>query len=99
MPVEEQLYRGYAVERLAVLTGRWSVGGTIAAIVFGLAHAPFWGLGPALAANLPFGLLMVAAYAWRRDLVAKRRRPRQVVTDDDGAAVTGRGRRTLPPGV
>ncbi len=69
-PVEELLYRGYAVERLAALTGRWSVGGAIAALVFGLAHAPFWGLGPALAANLPFGVLMVAAYAWRRDLVA-----------------------------
>ncbi|MEQ1761173.1 MAG: CPBP family intramembrane glutamic endopeptidase [Vicinamibacterales bacterium] len=69
-PVEELLYRGYAVDRLAGLTGRSSVGGVIAAIVFGLAHAPFWGLGPALAANLPFGLLMVGAYVWRRDLVA-----------------------------
>ena len=32
--------------------------------------APFWDFGPALAANLPFGVLMVGAYAWRRDLVA-----------------------------
>ncbi len=69
-PVEELLYRGYAVERLVVLTGRPAVAGVIAAIIFGLAHVPFWGLGPALGVNLPFGLLMVGAYVWRRDLAA-----------------------------
>lgn len=69
-PIEEVLYRGYAVERLGTLAGRRWGGGVIAAVVFGLAHAPFWGLGPALAANLPFGLLMVAAYVWRRDVIA-----------------------------
>ena len=69
-PVEEVLYRGYAVERLGTLTGRLPLGGLLAAAAFGLAHTPFWGLGPALAANLPFGVLMVAAYIWRRDLCA-----------------------------
>lgn len=69
-PIEEVLYRGYAVERLGTLAGRRWLGGVIAAVVFGLAHAPFWGVGPALAANLPFGVLMVAAYLWKRDLIA-----------------------------
>jgi len=36
--VEETLYRGYAVERLASLTGRNWLGGLIAAVIFGLAH-------------------------------------------------------------
>ena len=69
-PVEELLYRGYAVERLGTLTGRLPLGGLLAATAFGLAHTPFWGLGPALAVNLPFGVLMVAAYIWRRDVFA-----------------------------
>jgi uncharacterized protein len=69
-PVEEVLYRGYAVERLGTLTGSLPLGGLLAAAAFGLAHTPFWGLGPALAANLPFGIVMVAAYIWRRDLCA-----------------------------
>jgi uncharacterized protein len=69
-PVEEVLYRGYAVERLGTLTGRLPLGGLLAAAAFGLAHAPFWGLGPALAANLPFGVIMVVAYIWRRDVFA-----------------------------
>jgi membrane protease YdiL (CAAX protease family) len=69
-PIEELLYRGYAVERLGTLTGRLPLGGLIAAMAFGLAHAPFWGLGPALAANVPFGVIMVAAYLCRRDVFA-----------------------------
>jgi uncharacterized protein len=69
-PVEEVLYRGYAVERLGTLTGRLPLGALLAAAAFGLAHAPFWGLGPALAANLPFGMIMAVAYIWRRDVFA-----------------------------
>ena len=68
--VEEVLYRGYAVERLATLTGRLPLGGLLATVAFGAAHIPFWGLGPALAADLPFGALMTAVYVWRRDVVA-----------------------------
>jgi uncharacterized protein len=69
-PIEELLYRGYAVEQLSGLTGRRWAGGVLAALAFGVAHIPFWGLGPALAADLPFGVVMVLAYLWRRDLVA-----------------------------
>ena len=68
--VEETLYRGYAVERLATMTGRPWVGGLLAVAAFGAAHIPFWGVGPALAADLPFGVVMTGFYLWRRDLVA-----------------------------
>lgn len=68
--IEELCYRGYAIERLASITGRAWLGGLISAVVFGLVHIPEWGLGFALAADLPFGLLMTAFYLWRRDLVA-----------------------------
>ena len=68
--IEEFFYRGYAIERLATVTGRAWVGGLVSAVVFGLAHIPEWGLGFALAADLPFGLLMTAFYLWRRDLLA-----------------------------
>ena len=69
-PVEELLYRGYAVEQFNALSGRRWAGGALAALAFGLAHTPFWGIGPALTADLPFGAVMVLAYLWRHDLIA-----------------------------
>lgn len=68
--VEEILYRGYAIERLAALTGKLWLGATIATAAFALAHVPAWGLTLALAGDLPFGIVMTLAYVWRRDLVA-----------------------------
>ena len=68
--VEETLYRGYAVERLAAITGRLWLGGALAALAFGLAHIPAWGVGFALAADLPFGIVATLCYLWRRDLLA-----------------------------
>jgi len=68
--VEELLYRGFAIERLTALTGRPWIAGGIAALIFGLAHVPSWGLGFALSADLPFGIYMTLFYLWRRDLVA-----------------------------
>lgn len=68
--IEEIFYRGYAIERLATITGRAWLAGLISALVFGLAHIPEWGFGFAIAADLPFGLLMTAFYLWRRDLLA-----------------------------
>lgn len=68
--IEELFYRGYAIERLAVITGRAWIGGLVSAVIFGLSHIPEWGLGFALAADLPFGVLMTAFYLWRRDLLA-----------------------------
>jgi membrane protease YdiL (CAAX protease family) len=68
--VEELLYRGFAVERLAAMTGRRWLAGTLAALAFGFAHVPAWGLAFSLVADLPFGILMTAFYLWRRDLLA-----------------------------
>ena len=67
---EEILYRGYAIERLTTLTGRRWLGASLAALIFGLAHIPAWGVPFALAADLPFGVLMTVSYVWRRDLIA-----------------------------
>jgi membrane protease YdiL (CAAX protease family) len=68
--VEELLYRGFAIHRLNALLGRPWLAGVIAALIFGLAHVPTWGLGFALAADLPMGIYMTAFYMWRRDLPA-----------------------------
>jgi uncharacterized protein len=68
--VEETLYRGYALERLATITGRPWLGAAISVVAFGLAHIPAWGTGFALAADLPFGILMTLFYLWKRDLLA-----------------------------
>jgi membrane protease YdiL (CAAX protease family) len=68
--IEELLYRGCAIEALAALTRRRWIGATIAVIAFALAHVPTWGLAFALAADLPFGILMTACYLWQRDLPA-----------------------------
>jgi uncharacterized protein len=68
--VEELLYRGYALERLAAMSGRRWVGAGVSMLVFALAHVPAWGLEFALAADLPFSVVMTAFYLWRRALVA-----------------------------
>jgi membrane protease YdiL (CAAX protease family) len=68
--VEEILYRGYAIERLGILTGHRWMGGVISAVIFGLAHIPTWGVAFALGVDLPFGIVMTIFYLWRRDLIA-----------------------------
>lgn len=68
--VEELLYRGYAIERLAVLCRRRWLGAAAATVAFALAHVPYWGVRFALAADLPFGIVMTIFYVWRRDLAA-----------------------------
>ena len=67
--VEEILYRGYAVERLASLTGSYWLGGLISVLVFGLAHVPLWGWGPAATTVLSGGVLTLC-YVWTKDLNA-----------------------------
>jgi membrane protease YdiL (CAAX protease family) len=68
--IEETLYRGYATERLVALTGRVWLGAALAALGFGIAHIPAWGIAFALTVDLPFGLLMTLVFLWRRDLLA-----------------------------
>ena len=66
---EETLYRGYAVERLAFLTGSYWLGGTISLVIFTLAHVPVWGSGPLLIFLLSGGLITLF-YVWEHDLLA-----------------------------
>ena len=68
--VEETLFRGYAVTRLARLTGSVWVGGTIATAVFSALHIPVWGAGLAFTAFFVGGLPMTAFFIWRKDLLA-----------------------------
>ncbi|MGH8593327.1 MAG: lysostaphin resistance A-like protein [Gammaproteobacteria bacterium] len=66
---EEILYRGYAVERIATLTGSLWLAGVIPVVVFAVAHVPMWGWGPALA-TLVSGAILTVFYLWQRDLAA-----------------------------
>jgi membrane protease YdiL (CAAX protease family) len=67
--VEETLYHGYAIERLASLTrSRW-LAALLDSVLFALAHAPFWGAGLAVITFVTGGTL-AAFYAWKRDLPA-----------------------------
>jgi uncharacterized protein len=66
---EEILYRGYAVERLAGITGSYWIAGAISVLVFGAAHIPNWGLGAAMT-TLISGAILTVFYIWQRDLTA-----------------------------
>lgn len=69
-PIEELLYRGYAIERLTTLTSRRWLGATLAVLAFAAAHIPTWGFAFSLIADLPAGIVLTLFYLWRRDLVA-----------------------------
>ena len=67
--VEETLFRGYAVTRLARLTGSLWLAAALSATIFAALHLPVWGPGPSLA-FLIGGLATTAFFIWRRDLLA-----------------------------
>ncbi|MDD3443850.1 MAG: CPBP family intramembrane metalloprotease [Zavarzinia sp.] len=64
---EEWLYRGYAIERLQVVTGDAWLAGTISLLAFTIAHLPVWGLGASLT-TLVSGGIMTILYIWSRDI-------------------------------
>lgn len=66
---EELLYRGYAIERIAMLTGSYWVAGAVSTLFFGLGHVPGWGWGPSLT-TVASGAVAAAFYIWQRDLAA-----------------------------
>ncbi len=66
---EEFLYRGYAIERLASLTGNYWIAGLVSVFLSGLAHVPMWGWLAALTTVVSCALGTVF-YIWRRDLLA-----------------------------
>lgn len=65
--VEEVLYRGFAVDRLAALTGSYWVAGSVTVLAFAAAHVPTWGRGPAVTTAIS-GAAFTAFYIWRQDL-------------------------------
>jgi len=67
--VEEFLYRGYAIERLAILTGSRVAGALISLAAFSLAHLPFWGAASAVL-TLVAGIVLTVLYLWKRNLAA-----------------------------
>src|SRR5262245_35431573 len=67
--VEETLFRGYAVTRLAQLTGSLWLSAPLSALIFAALHLPVWGGGPVLA-FLIGGMATTAFFVWRRDLLA-----------------------------
>ena len=67
--VEETLFRGYAVTRLARLTGSLLLAGSLSSLVFAALHLPVWGAGPSLSFFIG-GLATTAFFVWRRDLMA-----------------------------
>jgi membrane protease YdiL (CAAX protease family) len=67
--VEETLFNGFAVTRLALLTGSLWLAGALSVTVFAGLHVPFWGAGPALS-FLIGGAASTAFFIWRQDLLA-----------------------------
>jgi membrane protease YdiL (CAAX protease family) len=65
--VEEILYRGYPIERIAWLSGSRLLGAIITLIVFSLMHLPFWGAGHLLVV-VGAGAVLTAVFVWKRDL-------------------------------
>jgi membrane protease YdiL (CAAX protease family) len=67
--VEEVLYRGFPLERIAEWTGSVALAGAITVLVFALVHWPMWGAGPVLSFVVS-GAVVTAFYVWQRDLTA-----------------------------
>lgn len=67
--IEETLFTGYAVTRLARLTGHLSMAAALALFVFCALHVPVWGVGPSVAFFVG-GIPGMAFFLVRRDLLA-----------------------------
>jgi len=67
--VEETLFRGYAVTRLAQLSRSPLLAISLSSVVFAALHFPVWGAGPSVAFFIG-GLATTAFFVWRRDLLA-----------------------------
>lgn len=64
---EELLFRAYAIERLALLTGKLWIGGTVSVVLFALGHVPRYGFTPALVAVGIIAAVLSALYVWTRN--------------------------------
>ena len=66
---EEVLYRGYALDRLGILLGSPWLAGLVVVLLFGFAHVPLWGIGPALTMTIS-GAALTLFFLWHGDLLA-----------------------------
>jgi membrane protease YdiL (CAAX protease family) len=66
---EEVLFRGYALTRLAELTGSAAVAGVVTLGVFALAHLRLWGWGPVVSFVVS-GAVLTVFFLWQQDLLA-----------------------------
>jgi membrane protease YdiL (CAAX protease family) len=57
--VEEVFYRGYLIERIKFLTGKYWLAGIVSWLVFTLVHIKFFGLGPTLDVSVLSAALVV----------------------------------------
>ena len=67
--MEEVLYRGFALDHLARLSGSDWMAAALVVAAFGLAHVPLWGWAPALTTAIS-GAALTLFYLWHRDLAA-----------------------------
>jgi membrane protease YdiL (CAAX protease family) len=67
--VEETLFRGFAIERIAEASGSYLLAAALTLVFFALLHLPMWGWGPVLSFSIS-GAVLTAFYIWRQDLLA-----------------------------
>jgi membrane protease YdiL (CAAX protease family) len=67
--VEELLFRGYTITRLAMLTGNVWLAGAVSLVGFAALHVPYWGWGFAIIGLLG-GAVSTAFFIWQKDLLA-----------------------------
>jgi membrane protease YdiL (CAAX protease family) len=67
---EEFIYRGYAIEELAYLTGSSWLAGLLSWLVFALSHVGLYGVSRALIIPALVGAVLTGLYLWRRSLPA-----------------------------
>lgn len=63
---EEVLFRGYALQRIRALTGRWDVAAVASCLPFAAAHVSSWGWAHILPA-LFGGIVLTLLFLWRRN--------------------------------
>lgn len=66
---EEIFYRGYAIERIGEITGKYVWGGIISGTIFVAVHFPSWGLAGAIP-QIIFTIFLTIFYLKKRDLIA-----------------------------
>jgi membrane protease YdiL (CAAX protease family) len=66
--VEEILYRGYPIARIAEATGRRWIAALVSIAVFTAAHAGYWGTAQLLVIA-PAAVVLALLFLWREDLV------------------------------